>query len=263
LVGAAQVAWYYADKGQRKGPVDEAELDDLVRAGVVRNETLVWQAGMPDWQPHSAARGAIAVAPPPPLAAGGALHCVECGRPFSTDELVVIGSATVCAVCKPIYMQRLREHGSAVGPVRYGGFWIRFVARLIDSVLLGIVGAVVQLPLNLAALNPAVNTQDPRAVLPALMGAIAISSGINLVIAATYETLMVVKWGGTLGKLALDLRVVRPDGFPLTVGRALGRYFATIVSSVTLSIGYIIAAFDDEKRSLHDRICDTRVIKIK
>lgn len=256
------MAWYYADKGQRKGPVEEPELDDLVRAGVVRNETLVWQAGMAEWRPHSAVRGTITAAPPP-LNGGGALRCAECGRAFSPDDLVVIGSATVCAVCKPAYLQRLREHGVAAAPVRYAGFWIRFVARLIDNVLLGIVGAVIQLPLNLAALDPAVGSQDPRAVLPALFGAIAISSGINLVIAATYEALMVAKWGATLGKLALDLKIVRPDGSPVTAGRALGRYFSTLVSSMTLLIGYIIAAFDDEKRSLHDRICDTRVIKVK
>lgn len=256
------MAWYYADRGERKGPVDEAELDSLVRAGVVRPETLVWQTGMAEWKPHSAVRGA-GPATAAPVATGVPLHCAQCGRVFPAEELVTIGSATVCAVCKPIYMQRLRESGTAAGRVRYGGFWIRFVARVIDGVLLGIVGAVVQLPLNLAALNPQINSQDPGEILPAFLGVLAISSAINGVLAVTYETIFLVKWGGTLGKLALDLRVVRPDGSRLTAGRAIGRYFASLLSSITLLIGYIIAAFDDEKRSLHDRICDTRVIRVK
>jgi uncharacterized RDD family membrane protein YckC len=55
--------------------------------------------------------------------------------------------------------------------------------------------------------------------------------------------------------------VVRPDGRPVDLGRAFGRYFAKILSAFILLIGYIIAGFDSEKRALHDMICDTRVIK--
>jgi uncharacterized RDD family membrane protein YckC len=48
---------------------------------------------------------------------------------------------------------------------------------------------------------------------------------------------------------------------PITAGRAAGRYFAKMISSMILMIGYIIAGFDSQKRALHDIICDTRVIK--
>ena len=44
------MTWYYADAGRQVGPVEEAALDDLVRAGVVRDDTLVWRDGMPNWQ---------------------------------------------------------------------------------------------------------------------------------------------------------------------------------------------------------------------
>lgn len=49
----------------------------------------------------------------------------------------------------------------------------------------------------------------------------------------------------------------------ITYLHALGRYFAEIVSAMPLNIGYIMAAFDDEKRSLHDHLCTTRVIKTR
>jgi uncharacterized RDD family membrane protein YckC len=55
--------------------------------------------------------------------------------------------------------------------------------------------------------------------------------------------------------------VVRPDGGPVHLGRAVGRYFAKWLSSLTLCIGYIIAGFDAEKRAMHDMIVDTRVVK--
>src|SRR5579871_1166939 len=141
------MSWYYADAGRQVGPVEEAALDELVRSGVVRDDTLVWREGMANWQPHSAVRGPKPAPPMPavpmtPAAAvpigAGSSFCSECGRPFAAHQLVPIGGASVCAQCKPIYLQRMQEGGQAIGARRYAGFWIRFVAVLIDSVILGI-----------------------------------------------------------------------------------------------------------------------------
>ena len=74
------------------------------------------------------------------------------------------------------------------------------------------------------------------------------------------ETWLIGKYGATLGKMACGIRVVRPDGSPVTYLRAFGRYWAKFLSGIMLLIGYIIAAFDAEKRALHDHICDTRVV---
>ena len=52
-----------------------------------------------------------------------------------------------------------------------------------------------------------------------------------------------------------------PDGSPLTLARSVGRYFAKILSAFTLCVGYLMAAFDEEKCALHDHISDTRVIR--
>jgi uncharacterized RDD family membrane protein YckC len=57
--------------------------------------------------------------------------------------------------------------------------------------------------------------------------------------------------------------VVRPNGGPIDLPRAVGRYFAKILSGIILLIGYIMAGFDGEKRALHDMICDTRVVRIR
>jgi uncharacterized RDD family membrane protein YckC len=60
--------------------------------------------------------------------------------------------------------------------------------------------------------------------------------------------------------MAVGLKVVRTDGSGLGWGIAVGRFFMYIVSGIILLIGYIMAGFDEEKRALHDRVCDTRVI---
>jgi len=78
-----------------------------------------------------------------------------------------------------------------------------------------------------------------------------------------YNTLMQGKYGATLGKLACGLKVVQPDGAPISYGRAFGRAWAEILSGVICDIGYIITAFDGQKRSLHDHIANTRVIRVR
>jgi len=60
--------------------------------------------------------------------------------------------------------------------------------------------------------------------------------------------------------MACKIRVVTADGGRVSYARSFGRYFAKLLSGFTCMIGYIIAFFDDQKRTLHDRICDTRVV---
>jgi uncharacterized RDD family membrane protein YckC len=260
--------WYYADAGRQVGPVDDLALDDLVRAGVVRDDTLIWRDGMPNWQSHGAVRG---VRPPPspippavPIGAGTGF-CSECGRPFPFDQLVNLGNASVCAQCKPIHMQRMREGGQAVGVRRYAGFWIRFVARVIDSVIVGVAGSIILIPLQLLIGGAAIRGGmggDPTAMIPAMMGAFGLIALLSIGLNAAYEIYFLSKSGATLGKQLLGLKVIRADGGPIPVNLAVGRFFAYIVSGLILYIGYIMAAFDPEKRALHDRICDTRVIYV-
>lgn len=258
--------WYYADAGRQIGPVEEVQLDELLRTGTIRDDTLVWREGLPNWQPHSAVRGPAKPIPIPaaavPLAAE-TRFCSECGRPHAAYDLVTIGTATVCAQCKPLYMQRMMEGGQAIGARRYAGFWIRFVARVIDSIILGVVGAIITLPIRLAVGFSAVSTTDPTAALPAMLGMLGISVAVNMILGALYEIYFLSSRGATIGKLALGLKVIKADGSGLSVGQATGRYFAYLLDSFTFTIGFIIAGFDSEKRSLHDRICDTRVIYTK
>lgn len=65
-------------------------------------------------------------------------YCSECGRPAAPEELARFGDRLVCPNCKNAYAQKLREGVAPAGAVRYGGFWLRFVAYLIDYTIVGI-----------------------------------------------------------------------------------------------------------------------------
>jgi len=69
--------------------------------------------------------------------------------------------------------------------------------------------------------------------------------------------------GATVGKMAMGLRVVTGSGQRLSFMNATGRYFAKILSAIILCIGFIMIAFTDRKRGLHDIIADTLVIKTR
>ncbi len=245
--------WYYLEGGNRVGPVDEAEFGELVGAGRIRAETLVWCEGMTEWRPY----GELGASAAQVSAGAATAACAECGRTFSTESMIRHGGVWVCAQCKPAFLQKLREGVTVrTGEFRYGGFWMRFVASFVDGLFLGFVNFALEL-----AATPGIQrrTADPETAYEDLAIS-AIVFLLQFLVSLFYETWMVGKFGATLGKMACGLRVVVADGSKVSYLRAFGRYFAKIVSALILCIGYIMAAFDVEKRALHDRMCDTRVI---
>lgn len=65
---------------------------------------------------------------------------------------------------------------------------------------------------------------------------------------------------GSVGKMALGIKVVDAQGTRLTFGHALGRWFAAALSYLTLYIGFIIAGFTERKQALHDLVVGTYVV---
>jgi hypothetical protein len=99
------MSWYYAIGNERLGPVEDEEWKQLVASGQIQPDTLVWQKGMADWMPFSALSTSAAPAT-------GAT-CAECGRAFPPDELVPMAGRDVCASCKPLVLQRMKEGAGA------------------------------------------------------------------------------------------------------------------------------------------------------
>jgi len=192
-------------------------------------------------------------------------YCSECGRATATDELAHFGDRLVCPYCKDAYTQKLREGVAPAAVVSYAGFWIRFVAYLIDAIILGVAMGIVQFAVLGSVLTfPHFDAQTrPEMIIAPMLGMIGLLSLVSIAISGAYESLFIFKYGATPGKMALGLKVVRPNGGPVDLGRAIGRYFGKMLSGIILYIGYIMAGFDSEKKALHDMICDTRVIKTR
>jgi uncharacterized RDD family membrane protein YckC len=141
----------------------------------------------------------------------------------------------------------------------YGGFWIRFVAWIIDEIVLGIISLPIRIMLRIPGYHFGPFYGDHAGP---LLFAIPFFFGANIVIHWLYEAFLTSsEWQATVGKKVLNLRVTDDAGNRLTFLHATGRYFAKWVSNLTLGIGYIMAGFTDRKRALHDMLAGTLVRK--
>lgn len=189
-------------------------------------------------------------------ASPGGITCLECGHTFPQDDLIRYGDSWVCATCKPIFFQKLREGVALKGAVQYAGFWIRFVAKFVDSLVLWLVNFVMGF---VAALMAGLMDATGRETF--FLGIQIVLFLMQFAISAGYTIWFLGKHGATPGKMACRLKVVTSDGDPVSYARACGRHFSEMLSGVLLGIGYLMVAFDSEKQALHDRICNTRVVK--
>jgi uncharacterized RDD family membrane protein YckC len=247
---------YYADGEQQIGPIGKIELQALIKTKKVNARTLVWHSGMESWQElgvyirNRAGKGAQNRPSAVPIRKAA---CSECGRAFAEDEMIRFQKSWVCAACKPVFIQKIKEGLSVAGAMNYAGFWIRFAALAIDGFILCILNMFFFVPIGI--LMPK-SPDNPFAFL-SFMPLIIL---LQYAVPAVYDTWFVGKYGATPGKMACSLKIVVEDGSRLSYLRALGRHFAKWLSSMILAIGFIMAAFDDQKRTLHDRICETRVV---
>lgn len=248
---------YYAEENQQVGPIGKAELQSLIRAKKLNARTLVWQPGMQNWQElgifirHRKGKGGQAASPAVPVKQA---LCSECGLRFAEDNMIRFQESWVCAGCKPLFVQKIKEGVSVAGAMNYAGFWIRLGAISIDAFILWIANMILFIPLGILVPR---SSESPFVFL-SFMPLLVL---VQYAIPAVYDTWFVGKYGATPGKMACNLKVVVEDGSQITYLRALGRHFAKWISSMILAIGFIMAAFDDEKRTLHDRICETRVVR--
>jgi uncharacterized RDD family membrane protein YckC len=119
----------------------------------------------------------------------------------------------------------------------------RFVALLIDGVILGVIGSVI------------------GAIFGDRPGEVGVGSGISVIIQAAYMIILLSQWGTTLGGRVLGLKVVDSGGNMPSVGTAAIRWLMSIVSGAVILIGYLWAFWDSNKQTWHDKVAGTFVVK--
>ncbi len=187
----------------------------------------------------------------------GAVFCGACGQPVASVAPVAAGYPAPVAPATAMYQ-----------PL-YAGFWLRFVAYIIDAIIIGIpFGAIILILLAATGILAGVQNihpgESPGAIL-ALFG-VGVIFGV-IVIAFVggwlyYAWCESSEWQATLGKKALGLYVTDMEGRRITFGRASGRFFAKLITGlIPLGIGYMLAGFTAKKQALHDMIASCLVMR--
>lgn len=171
----------------------------------------------------------------------GVRRCSRCGSTFCRDCLVDIGGRPYCATCKTEELLDVRSGVS--GPLDLATIGRRFLAVLIDGVILYIANAAIGVGIGMAMRHG--GTQA--------LGCVSILT--SLVLNIVYDASLVAASGQTLGKRALKIKVIAETGSNVTTGQAWGRALAKLIPFAAL-----VALFNKDRKGIHDMLAHTRVV---
>jgi uncharacterized RDD family membrane protein YckC len=273
------MTWFYKEGRQEIGPIEKSQLQELIHAKQINERTLIRSTTKTDWRPLAEMIGAkpladLTIASPAEIAPAavsadvplapeeGMLRaesavCSQCNRTVPKEQVVQFDNRVICASCKPLFVQRIKEGIDIPGNLNYAGFWVRAGAKSIDLLILSI---------TFFGIFAAIGSQTPMSYtdsmdLSQVLWLFGIQQLIGILIGAFYHTFFIGRFGATPGKMACNLKVVTADDGKVSYMRALGRNFGEYISSMIIGLGYLMVAFDVERRALHDRICSTRVVR--
>lgn len=144
--------------------------------------------------------------------------------------------------------------------VQYAGFWIRFVAFIIDSIMVSLLLAIpFALMFDQSTLTLDVSgslSQQMEQLVPVLQQFL-VKNSVMLVL----YVFCWMKFLGTPGKLLLGTHIVDARTFgPLTLGQSLIRYLGYFVSTFALCLGFVWVGIDPKKQGFHDMMAGSVVI---
>ncbi|RPE79833.1 RDD family protein [Vulcaniibacterium tengchongense] len=260
--------WYYHVPGQgRVGPLPADAVRERYRRGEIDRDTLAWHPGVRDWQPldRFSEQLELDVAPLPEAAAPAFADAgAPAGAPAFAPAAAAPGAGGMAASPYAPPQAALAEdagyHGG--GEVVYAGFWKRAAALMIDQVLVAIAYYVILIVAMVALGAGAGLAGLGEGGLGA--GAFALLGLVYLL----YPLLSALYFVGfesspaqaTLGKMAVGIKVVDASGRRLGRAHALGRWVSHLLGYFTLYVGYLMAAFTERKRGLHDMAAGVLVV---
>ena len=169
-------------------------------------------------------------------------------------------AAFYCYKCGVRLPDDIQFGAESIGPP--AGFWIRFIAHLIDQLFLGIIGFVISIVIATFLVDTSLNgalyfefTDVPLYLWWTL--------GVIVALEVLYFTVAIGAWGRTIGKAMLGIKVIRQDGSAISYSRSLARCLLYLIQlELIVGITFLVIAFNPEKQGIHDMICDTGVVRV-
>lgn len=205
------------------------------------------------------------------------VRCLRCQQPFCPDCVVMLRGYWYCGPCKNETVRDIQSGTTTAMELASVGR--RFVATMLDGFVQGAALMLIMLPFfaligGAAFLTGASGQQsDPSEAAQTALGIgfagiYGILLFLSIALPLVYEGWMVQRRGQTLGKMALSIRVVTPEGGPPSRGQAWGRaamkvMLAQACSCLGLLADDLPAFFTADKTALHDMAARTRVVRTR
>jgi uncharacterized RDD family membrane protein YckC len=133
----------------------------------------------------------------------------------------------------------------------YVGFWPRLGAVIIDQIIV----TIITLPILLLVYGTAYFTKTTF-----------IAGPLDVVVSYIFPFVWVLAFWiyrqATPGKMVVGAKIIsaKTGGKP-SAGQLVGRYFAYILSTLPLLLGFLWAAWDPKKQTWHDKLAGTYVVR--
>ena len=223
------------------GPFTRAQVAEKLQSGEFSLDSLAFVEGLSQWTPLRDVLAKVDASSAPPLA---------------TPPAVAPAYSYAATMQPPSHLV-------------YAGFWLRFAAYFIDYLILEI--PLISLAMGVGCIYGLSAARNHTHV-----GLLNPGGGINMSFVIFELSItavsMVIHWlyfalqecssaQATLGKRVIGIKVTNLEGQRIGFGQATGRFFAKIISGMTLLIGYMMAGFTERKQALHDMMAGTLVVK--
>jgi uncharacterized RDD family membrane protein YckC len=191
----------------------------------------------------------------------GLVRCRRCSKAFCRNCVVALRAQYYCARCKADQVRDIQS-GTEAGVLELATLGRRFGAQWLDGMLLGIV--FVPIWFFLAGSEAMSAAATPGAAPPDMLGVSILATIGMVLVVLIYEGLMLSNRGQTLGKMAVGIKVVTPEGRDIRPGQAWGRAAVRQVFFSYLGlINLLPAVFTKQKTAIHDLAAKTRVVRCR
>lgn len=232
--------WYYARNGERFGPVTMDQLQELAHSQQLAPSDLLWSDGMTEWKPAG--------------------HSRRLFPNSETDRMPPLPSLS---------------KDDEDGDYDYAGFWLRVGATFLDGILFWIIQIVVGGTAFLYLIFIFANVEIPKDIDPKKAQEAMEVAGMIMVVLTwliVQFIMIMIQWlyyavmecsaaQGSLGKMAVGIKVTDLEGERISFGRASGRFFGKLVSGLIFGIGLLMVGFTARKQGLHDIMAGCLVVR--
>jgi uncharacterized RDD family membrane protein YckC len=186
----------------------------------------------------------------------GLVRCKRCEKGFCRNCVVALRGQYYCARCKADQVRDIQS-GTEAGVLEFATIGRRFGAQWVDGLLF----MAIFLPVYVFLIMGAGAASAPPDVGLGLTALLTVA-GAGLVL--VYEGLMLSTRGQTLGKMAVGIKVVTPEGQDIGAGQAWGRAFVRqVFFSYFALFNLLPALFTKQRTAVHDLAAKTRVVRFR